>query len=190
MKKTPRELKQEIDNPEGGARFKARYYTNLRAALGVSKCQTCGNKKIEVLTDSSLLLCGQCFNKGKHIIADQLTGELIGNIGWATAQGKLKKLSSQASLENEEDEDYRPPPALSQRSVSKRRQSRSPESHNRGRSKTPRTESQQNPSAQKAPQYPNEPLEIPAEEQIDIEYECMSPTSQVAAAFGALSPYK
>jgi hypothetical protein len=116
MKKTPRELKQEIDKPEGGARFKARYYTNLRAALGVSKCQTCGNKKIEVLTDSSLLLCEQCLNKGKHIIADQLTGELIGNIGWATAQGKLKKLSSQASLENEEGEDYRtPPPALSQR---------------------------------------------------------------------------
>jgi hypothetical protein len=200
FKKTPEDLVEKINAPNG-SRFKIAYITNLRAAQNVKKCQACGEKKIAVLTDTSILLCELCFHLGLQVKAgfNEKIGEHYGVTGWASA-AKLQWLKSrQTAIPPEECEEVRPPPAaLGRRSESRRRRpSRSPED-NRGRSKSTRTENHPNPSsnAGKEPRFSNgAPTESNAsgassmsEESIHISASAsVSPTSKATAAFSKLS---
>jgi len=202
FKKSPEEVVDTVDS-QGGARFKTAYVSNIRAAKNVTKCESCGEHKIEVLTDASTLICLPCFHSGKGFVKGQINGATdipVGATGWPSA-GKLKPLRSQQADRKSspsEEGDRPPPPALGNRSVSRRRQ-HSPEDK-RGR-KASRTESRHNPSSN-IPQAPAEgnaggPINSDApvlEDNVDsLEEEDnpksvpTSPTSQALAAFEQLN---
>jgi len=176
FKKTPAELVTKI-GAANGARFKTAYLSNLRAALGVKKCQSCNTVKIEVLTDTSMLLCTLCFHLGAHVTSEfnGTNGEPCGVTGWA-AGTKLRLLRSRQTANPEEE---RPPPAdAGRRSTSRRHQSRSPED-NRGRSKAARTDRPRNPNG--------EPRQVPTESAASGA-SGMSEEIELGTTSGAVSP--